>query len=81
MTYDPTTWVLDTVPCIHAVNLNKIEHGTDIAQGDVMKLYGLTADIPATDAELVGRIYIESDLLQRWWRDNGTGWDIVFTPF
>lgn len=80
MTYDPTTWALNTVPCISAVNLNKIEHGTDIAQGDIMVLYGLTADIPVTDAELIGRLYIESDLLQRWWRDNGAGWDIIFTP-
>lgn len=79
MTYTPTTWALDTVPCISAANLNKIEHGVDTAQGDVMKLYGLTADIPATDAELVGRLYFESDLLQRVQRDNGAGWDVVYT--
>lgn len=79
MTYDPTTWVLDTIPCIHAVNLNNIEHGTDIAQGDVMKLWGLTADIPATDPELIGRLYIESDGQYRVQRDNGAGWDVIYT--
>jgi len=80
MTYDPETWVDYTTPCIDAAHLNAIEHGVDIAQGDIMVLRGLTANIPATDAELVGRLYIETDLLERIWRDNGAGWDLVITP-
>ena len=75
MTYDPTTWV--DGDCLTAALLNQMETGTDIAQGDVMVLYGPTAGIPVTDPALVGRLYIESDLLQRWWRDNGAGWDQV----
>jgi len=75
MTYDPTTWV--DGDCLTAALLNQMETGTDIAQGDVMKPYGLTANRPASDPALVGRLYIESDLLQRWWRDNGAGWDQV----
>ena len=78
MTYAPKTWV--DGECLLAVDLNAMETGTDIAQGDVMKLYGLTAAIPVTDPTLVGRLYIESDLLFRWWRDNGGGWDLVYTP-
>ena len=77
MTYTPTTWVLNSAPALTAIQLNRIEHGIDIAQGDVMVLYGTTAAIPATDPELVGRLYFESDLLQRVWRDNGAGWDQV----
>lgn len=79
MTYAPTTWV-DGTTCLTAANLNNMEAGIDRAQGDVMKLYGLTAAIPAPDPLLVGRLYIESDLLLRWWRDNGAGWDVVYTP-
>ena len=75
MTYAPKTWV--DGECLLAVDLNAMETGIDIAQGDVMKLYGLTAAIPLTDPVLVGRLYIVSDLLQRWWRDNGAGWDQV----
>ena len=75
MTYAPKTWV--DGECLFAVDLNAMETGIDIAQGDVMKLYGLTVAIPVTDPALVGRLYIESDLLQRWWRDNGAGWDQV----
>ena len=75
MTYAPKTWV--DGECLLAVDLNAMETGIDIAQGDVMKLYGLTVAIPVTDPALVGRLYIESDLLQRWWRDNGAGWDQV----
>ena len=78
MTYAPTTWA--DGDCLTAALLNQMETGIDIAQGDVMKLYGLTADIPVTDPTLVGRLYIESDLLNRWWRDNGAGWDLVFVP-
>ena len=78
MTYAPKTWVDGECPM--AVDLNAMETGIDIAQGDVMKLYGLTAAIPVTDPALVGRLYIESDLLQRWRRDNGGGWDTVYTP-
>lgn len=80
MTYIPTAWVLNGVPPITAIQLNRIEQGIDIAQGDVMVLYGATAAIPASDATLVGRLYIENDLLFRWWRDNGAGWDIVIDP-
>ena len=80
MTYVPETWVDYTTPCVDAAHLNAIEHGVDIAQGDVMVLRGLTANIPATDPELVGRLYIETDLLLRTWRDNGAGWDLAITP-
>ena len=80
MTYVPETWVDYTIPCLDAAHLNAIEHGIDIAQGDIMVLRGLTANIPATDAELVGRLYIETDLLLRTWRDNGAGWDLAITP-
>lgn len=79
MTYDPTAWVDYGVPCVNAVNLNKMEHGIDIAQGDIMVLHGLTAAIPATDAELVGRLYFETDGAGRVLRDNGAGWDVVMT--
>ena len=75
MTYDPKTWV--DGECLLAADLNAMEAGTDRAQGDVMKLYGVTAAIPASDPLLVGRLYMESDLLIRWWRDNGAGWDLV----
>ena len=77
MTYTPTVWVDFGVPCIDDTHLNNMEAGIDRAQGDVMVLYGPTAGIPASDPLLVGRLYIESDLLQRWWRDNGGGWDQV----
>lgn len=80
MTYIPTAWILNSAPALTAIQLNRIEHGIDIAQGDVMMLYGVTAAIPATDPELVGRLYMESDLLNRVWRDNGAGWDIVIDP-
>lgn len=79
MTYTPTTWVNNNPPAIDAANLNKMETGINRAQGDVMILYGATADIPATDPNLVGRLYYESDLLKRCWRDNGAGWDLVAT--
>ena len=79
MTYAPTIWV-DGVTCLTAANLNNMEAGIDRAQGDVMKLYGLTAAIPASDPLLIGRLYFESDLLQRVQRDNGAGWDVVYTP-
>jgi len=75
MTYVPKTWV--DRECLWAADLNAMEAGIDRAQGDVMVLYGPTAGIPASDPLLVGRLYIESDLLQRWWRDNGAGWDQV----
>ena len=75
MTYAPKTWV--DGECLLAADLNTMEAGIDRAQGDVMKLYGPTAGIPASDPLLVGRLYIESDVLQRWWRDNGAGWDLV----
>ena len=78
MTYAPKTWV--DGECLEAADLNAMEAGIDRAQGDVMKLYGLTAAIPASDPLLVGRLYIESNLLNRWWRDNGAGWDVVFVP-
>ena len=77
MTYGPTAWVDYGVPCIDAANLNNMEAGIDRAQGDVMNLRGLTAAIPASDPLLVGRLYFESDLLFRVWRDNGAGWDQV----
>ena len=78
MTYTPTVWVDYTIPpCIEAATLNNAEAGIDRAQGDVMVLYDLTANIPASDPLLVGRLFIESDLLRRWWRDNGAGWDQV----
>lgn len=80
MTYTRTVWVDYTTPYVEAVPLNNMETGIDIAQGDVMVLYGATAAIPASDATLVGRLYIENDLLERWWRDNGAGWDIVINP-
>ena len=78
MTYAPKTWV--DGECPWAVDLNAMETGIDIAQGDVMQLYGPTAGIPASDPTLIGRLYIESDLLNRWWRDNGAGWDLVYVP-
>ena len=78
MTYAPKAWV--DGECLLAADLNAMEAGTDRAQGDVMKLYGVTAAIPASDPRLVGRLYMESDLLTRWWRDNGAGWDLVFVP-
>ena len=61
MTYVPETWVDYATPCIDAAHLNAIEHGIDIAQGDVMVLRGLTANRPAFDAELVGRLYFATD--------------------
>lgn len=78
MTYAPKTWVDDE--CLWAADLNNMEAGIDRAQGDVMKLYGLTAAIPGSDPLLVGRLYFESDLLLRVQRDNGAGWDVVYTP-
>jgi len=63
-----------------AADLNAMEAGTDRAQGDVMKPYGPTAGLPVSDPLLEGRLYFESDLLRRVWRDNGAGWDDV-TPF
>lgn len=80
MTYIPTVWANNVPPALNQTNLNNMETGIDIAQGDVMVLYGLTAAIPATDPTLVGRLYIESDLERRVWRDNGAGWDIVIDP-
>jgi len=77
MTYTPTTWVDYGIPCIEAATLNNAEAGIDRAQGDVMVLRGLTANIPVTDPLLVGRLYFETDLLRRVWRDNGAGWDLV----
>lgn len=79
MTYGPTVWVDYGVPCIDAANLNNMEAGIDRAQGDVMVLRDTTANIPASDPLLVGRLYIETDLLTRMWRDNGAGWDLVPT--
>ena len=78
MTYVPKTWV--DGECLFAADLNAMEAGTDRAQGDVMKPYGPTAGLPVTDPLLEGRLYFESDLLRRVWRDNGAGWDDV-TPF
>ena len=75
MTYAPKTWV--DGECLTAALLNAMEAGIDRAQGDVMKLYGLTGATPASDPLLVGRLYIESDFLQRWWRDNGIIWEQV----
>ena len=80
MTYIPTAWVDYGIPCIEAATLNNAEDGIDRAQGDVMVLRGLTANIPVTDPLLVGRLYFETDLLERGWRDNGAGWDLVTTP-
>ena len=80
MTYVPETWVDYTTPCIDATGLNNMEGGIDRAQGDVMVLYDLTANIPVTDPLLVGRLFIETDLLLRTWRDNGAGWDLAITP-
>lgn len=77
MTYGPTVWADYGVPCINAANLNNMEAGIDRAQGDVMVLRDVTANIPASDPLLVGRLYIETDLLLRMWRDNGAGWDLV----
>ena len=77
MTYTPTTWVDNAAPAIDADNLNNMETGIERAQGDIMVLFGATADIPATDPTLVGRLYFEDDLLKRCWRDNGAGWDLV----
>ena len=78
MTYTPYTWV--NGECLTAARLNAMEAGIDRAQGDIMKLFGLTAAIPASNPLLVGRLYFESDLLRRVWRDNGAGWDAVYTP-
>lgn len=77
MTYTPTVWADYGVPWILAAPLNNMEEGIDRAQGDVMNRYGPTAALPASDATLVGRLYFESDLLRRVWRDNGAGWDLV----
>lgn len=77
MTYTPTIWIDYNVPCIEATTLNNAEAGIDRAQGDVMVRFGTTALIPASDPLLVGRLYFESDLLRRGWRDNGAGWDQV----
>lgn len=77
MTYEPTVWNDYAAPCINAANLNKMEHGIDIAQGDIMVLPGLTANRPATDAELVGRLYFATDAPYEISRDNGGGWDVV----
>lgn len=78
MTYIPTGWVDFNLPCIDAANLNNMEHGIDIAQGDVMVLRGLLAGRPASVAELVGRLYFATDTSELF-RDNGAGWDqIVF---
>jgi len=78
MTYDPKMWV--DGECLLAADLNAMEAGTDRAQGDIMKPYGPTAGLPVSDPLLEGRLYFESDLLRRVWRDNGAGWDNV-TPF
>ena len=80
MTYTPTAWVDYGIPCIEAATLNNAEAGIDRAQGDVMVLRGLTANIPASDPLLIGRLYFETDLLERGWRDNGAGWDLVTVP-
>ena len=80
MTYVPTAWVDYGVPCIEAATLNNAEDGIDRAQGDVMVLYDTTANIPVTDPLLIGRLYFETDLLRRVWRDNGAGWDLLATP-
>lgn len=80
MTYGPTVWVDYGVPCVNAANLNNMEAGIDRAQGDIMVLRGATAAIPASDPLLVGRLYFETDLLLRGWRDNGAGWDLVTVP-
>jgi len=80
MNYTRHTWYNYYLPEINAARLNEMESGIDRAQGDVMKLYGLTANIPASDPLLVGRLYFESDGLLRIQRDNGTSWDIVYTP-
>lgn len=77
MTYTPTVWA--DGDCVMAADMNNIENGVDRAQGDVMVLYDLTANIPASDPLLIGRLYIETDLLERIWRDNGAGWDLVPT--
>lgn len=78
MTYAPTTWV-DGTTCLTATNLNKMETGIDRAQGDVMKLSGLAAALPASDPDLIGRLYFESDGQHRVQRDNGAGWDVIYT--
>lgn len=77
MTYVPTAWA--DGDCVMAADMNQIEAGIDRAQGDVMVLRGLTANRPATDPDLVGRLYIETDGALRIWRDNGGGWDQVPT--
>lgn len=77
MTYIPRVWA--DGECVMAADLNNIENGVDRAQGDVMVLRDVTVAIPASDPLLVGRFYIETDLLQRVWRDNGAGWDLVPT--
>lgn len=77
MTYDPTTWVDDAIPCISAANLNNMEDGIDRAQGDIMVLRGLLAALPATDPLLVGRLYFATDTSELF-RDNGAGWDQVY---
>jgi len=48
MTYTPTAWIDYGVPCVEAATLNNMEHGIDIAQGDVMVLYGPTAGLPGS---------------------------------
>ena len=48
MTYTPKTWV--DGECLEAADLNAMEAGIDIAQGDVMVLYGPTVGIPVTEA-------------------------------
>jgi len=75
MTYIPMPWV--DGDCVMAADMNNIEHGIDIAQGDVMILRGLTAARPPTDAELVGRLYFATDAPYEISRDNGGGWDVV----
>lgn len=80
MNYTRHTWYDYYLPEINAAHLIEMESGIENAQGDVLKLYGLTAAIPASNSSLVGRLYIESDGLLRWWRDNGASWDMVFTP-
>lgn len=77
MTYTPKVWV--DGECLWAADLNAMETGIDIAQGDVMKLRGTTAAIPASDPDLVGRLYFETDLQHRVQRDNGAGWDVIYT--
>ena len=79
MNYTRHTWYNYYIPEINAAHLNEMESGIENAQGDVMKLYGLTAAIPASNPLLVGRLYFESDGSQRVLRDNGAGWDVVYS--